>query len=193
MNGLDPQLVQQARLLLARASVIPEGPGADYVPSGARQYTSKPPTGDNWSTYDRFKRMFQNCKTNNDLRRAIERADNELTHRPRPKVETEGQRDQRILAEYEGEADTKVSECEGINLKSVWNLRRRNGRSVKTGLPVEATDMSNATRPERLRRVLELHGEPHNMSARQIALTINVSHPTVLRDLQTVPSEGVLA
>lgn len=179
-------LENRARQLIAKASIVAEGPGADFVPAGKRAYSDRDPSGHSWSLADAMIQRFAKCDREHELLRAIHWAEAVLERAlrsPESVPESEAQRDERVLFECEGWQAERVVASEDLTLRQVWSLRIKNGRTASEGLVMEGAAMKYANKGERVRRAQELAEQ--GMSARQIALQFGVSHPTILDDLRT--------
>lgn len=176
----------EAARLLAEASVLGEGPGADYVPAGHRAYGHRDPSGSSGSTFSAIAARFSRCQTEAELQVAVLKAQRDVDdHRQGKswKKETTEDRDRRLLRDFAGVEVEEAARIEGCRVRHFRQLRFLNGRSPEDGTILGVANMKWATPKERAERVKAL-SEATGMTARQIGRMLNVSHTTALTDLK---------
>lgn len=183
---LNPQLFKEALDLVAQAAVIAEAPGVDFVPAGDRAYSSSGtsgPSGGRHTTYDEFKRLVERCRSDDELRDAIAemRAELERLRTPAPPLTTK-EIERRIIVECVGKDARDVARWFDVTVEFVCDVRRRNGRRPVDGAVVQGGALPPAASAEEKReRIRILHRDEPDLSWRQIAQRLDVSHTLVLR------------
>lgn len=191
-------LLDRARDVLAKSSAMGEASAMAINPSGGKG--SEPrigppgflPSGErsNWSLYESIAYALSTARDEFEFRHAVQRAESQIRKAlvsPPPRSETSEERTDRWLADHEGIEDRVAADAEGVGIKVMWKVRKDNGRDPKMGRVIEIANLVWATPAERRRRARELR-DLHDLSARQIALRLGVSHPTILDDLRDSPA-----
>lgn len=185
---MKPELVQKARNLMARASVIAERKSSNPDKGHAGKPQSSPPTGYAETTVQEIHALFARCETDADLEDALLDAEKELESIQRtPPAANEDAIDRkyRLLREGEGKDAVEVAKWEGCSVKEIWALRRENHRKPRDGrsFPKMRSDFY-ATADQRVALVARIHWEEPDLSKREIALRLRISHTQVKRDLE---------
>jgi hypothetical protein len=135
---MDPALERRARELLARASVIAEASASDYEArgrsAGGRGHVILMAT--DVSTFDRWRRRFQHCRTDQDLAKAIADVEDELDlleHGPPREVESAAQFRFRLVEQHEGRNYRQVASIENVSVAYVRKIREEAGRRPLDG------------------------------------------------------------
>lgn len=184
---MRPELIEKARNLMARASVVAERKSSNPNKSHAGKPQSTPPTGYEVTTVQEIHAMFARCVTDEDLEGALIDAEKELATVQRTQAANEDEIDRkaRLLREGYGKDAEIVARWEGCDIKEIWALRRGDGRKPRDGTPFpgkRSDYFSDAD--ERAVVVRRIHWEEPDLSQREIAKRLKITHPTVKRDLQ---------
>lgn len=189
---MNAELKRRRDALLARAAVVAEAPGADYVPAGHGQADSKPPTGTSSSLFDLIVARINGAENDRQLERAIyegEAAVDRYSQGPHVKAdklghqETSEERDHRIVHQYEGMPAPEVAAWERCSTTHIWKLRRQNGRDPVDGKRKPGSSLAWANRRVREEAVADLKAK--GLSLRAIADEVRISHTQVQRDLNS--------
>lgn len=184
---MNRELIQKARNLMARASVVAERKSSNPNPGHGGKPQSTPPTGYEVTTVQEIHAMFARCVTDQDLEDALIDAEKELATIQRTPAANEDAIDRkaRLLREGWGKDAEEVARWEGCPVREVWELRRDDGKKPRDGTPFPAKRSDYfGTQEERVVVVRRIHWEEPDLSLREIAARLNITHPTVRRDLQ---------
>lgn len=183
---MKPELVQKARDLMARASIVAERKASNPNPGHSGKPTSTPPTGYAETTAQEIHAIFARCETDEDLEDALIDAERELSDIQRTPAANEDEidRTRRLIKQGEGKDAEEVAKWEGVNIKEIWTLRRNNNRWPGNGRLM--TRQSDYFRDAEGRRevVARIKSLEPDASHREIAFRLKVSHATINEDVR---------
>lgn len=180
-------LTQSIRQVLAELELTSNGKTYTYGGSHHGFGETPPSTGDPNPPHVVYRISYEECT--NDLCRVsvirrAHRALKEIQHtQAGSATETEAQRNRRLIKEGEGFSAEEVAVAMRMKVTEVWKTRLGFGRDKETGV-VDITQRMALASPAERRARAKLLKDEHGMSARQIALLLDVSHTQILLDLR---------
>lgn len=179
------------RQVLARLEITSNGPISSYSPVASKGGFSsgEPTTGDTRPPHIFWARRYNACIDDAEREHAIASAARELdeiTQRVYPAVEGESieDRNTRMVKDYAGWSAMDVATAFRCGVREVHKARLAAGRDKDYGQVVEQPTGKRLAADERRRKVHDLKARHPGMTARQIAMHVGASHPTVVEDLK---------
>ena len=139
----DPQLLERARAILAKASVLAEAPGVSYIPSGRHAHESKDPTtGTGMAVFDYVTMVLRDAEGRGprSMRDAVDRAERAV-ERMRHAPTLTGR--QKKLIDTEGLTCNAAALELSVNHVTVWRWRVQSGRYTSCGHLKPADDVDS--------------------------------------------------
>jgi hypothetical protein len=190
---MKPELVQKARDLMARASIIAERKSSNPNKGGpANKPTSTPPTGYGSTTVQEIHAMFARCRSDEDLEDALVDAERELADIQRTPAANEDEIDRRrrLLREGEGKDADEVARWECCPVKEIWAIRRVAGRWPGDGRKMTRQSDYWADTDGRRVVVSRIKRLEPDLSHREIGFRLKVSHPTINQDVRSLEDKA---
>lgn len=185
----DLTIVRDMRQVLAELELTSNGVTSRLDGSGGGVLGSRPPVTGDWDPpHLRFRRMWEEARTDDERARVLAEARRELHDltrpKPRPRGETEAERDARLL-EHEGWSAKEVALAFRMTESQVRKVRLGHGRDPEWGQVEPLLPMPAGTREERRERARLLR-DKYRLSSRRIAEILCVDHSTVVRDWRRI-------